>query len=123
MTSGAAYSPVTEDEHFIVGDRRILKFPVYTDITLSERVDILTGFTFVWYLRRDEAEEPALLEKTAQIEDDLQGGLAVVTIEAADTTVEMAGLLTHALKRTDTSAEITVAYGPFELLLTASRDE
>lgn len=120
MTQGAAYSPIEEEDGWFVGTDKIFKFPIYTDHTLSVRVDINMGFTFRWDVRRDELED-VLITKDATIEDDSQGGLAVITLTPDDTTVDMAGILAHALKRTDNNQEDIVAYGPAVLLLAAAR--
>lgn len=121
--SGAAYQPITwEDHHWIVGEHRVWRHTVLDDDGV---VQDITGWQLQCVLRRDPSDTTALLTLTVGnsgvVVNDAVNGVVSWQVTAAQTTTLGWGRLYYSLHRTDTNAQAVVAYGPAYIGQAASR--
>jgi hypothetical protein len=106
---------ITAADELFVGDKKDLIFPVVDD---AGDVVPITGWALEWVIRRN-AGGVALLSKTVGLGiaiTDGTGGIATVTLTAANTTTLGAGRYWYILARTDAGSEAVLAYGDIALL-------
>lgn len=89
------------------GDDIVFQFTI---VDSAGAVRNITGWNLAWYLRERASDPDITLQKVAALTSPTTG-LCTVTIAAADTVNLPAGWYDHALRRTDSGAGETAAWG------------
>lgn len=117
----AVRSPIRETDHWFIGEDRTLDFYI-TENNLP--LDCST-FAMAFALKRHRWDDTTIITKTTPTgitvsNGDGTGDLVRVAIEDTDTDALLSGNYYYTLRRTDSGAEVVLAFGPAWLSKAAS---
>lgn len=104
---GAAFSPITEDDGWFLGEDKTLYWDI-DDGTVGSAPSGADAWTVVLYLRQQPDAVDLVLEKPATI----TGAVAAVEIARDDTKDLPGGEYHYTLTRIDPGSYQVIAYGP-----------